>query len=554
MADIPRYQMMGVQIADLPRVPVASQQAALEGISTLSRSIDRMTAFFEDEATTKAKREALKYAIDTPPTKDQLETALKTGQAPQVKGAGSVFQDAYNTAVASNISSDLQLQAANKISTYIARIETGEQVDPAVMRQDIKDMTDGFAQVVMAYSPEKAIQLRAAITSSSQPAYQAAVKFQQKAFLEQRDAELTASVDNSRLLVRNVFATADSIDPETGKPVDLEKQIRVLEAPFLQAIKTTGNAKYVEQFRKMVTEEKVSALTMRASSPDFATDTAGSIRRINAGDFGAMTGVYNSLSPEDQIKVRDRTLKQFSDVEAARKQDQALIKENNQKEGNTLTLEFLNPSTNVQRRQQIVRRMVEIDQMTLEQAQAALKPKSPDANPQLEVSLYQQIRNGQITNIGQLSQYTNRLSNAQYESLGRSVVDIQYRNAMDSLTRAAGITDNMLNPGQEKINQKNGYVSAFQKIISTRNPDGTYPSPDQAAKEAIAQYKADSDASGKAEARKNAERQIGDFLAKKNITMPGLPIEQIDLSKVKGLTGDEVKRLQKIQQTYKDNL
>lgn len=554
MADIPRYQMMGVQIADLPRVPVASQQAAMEGISTLGRSIDRMTAFFEDEATTKAKREALKYAIDTPPTKEQLETALKTGQAPQVRGAGSVFQDTYNAAVASNISSDLQLQAANKISMYVARIESGEQIDPAVMRQDIKDMTDGFAQVVMAYSPEKAIQLRAAITSSSQPAYQAAVKFQQKAFLEQRDAELTASVDNSRLLVRNIFATADSIDPETGKTVDIEKQIRVLEAPFLQAIKTTGNAKYVEQFRKMVIEEKVSALTLRASSPDFATDTAGSIRRINAGDFGAMTGVYKSLSPEDQIKVRERTLKQFSDVESARKQDEALIKERNQKEGNTLTIEFLNPSTNVQRRQQIVRRMVEIDQMTLEQAQAALKPKSPEANPQLEVSLYQQIRNGQITNIGQLSQYTSRLSNSQYESLGRSIVDIQYRNAMDSLTRAAGITDNMLNPGDEKINQKNGYMSNFHKILSTRNPDGTYPSPDQAAKEAIAQYKSDETASGKAEARNDAKSRIEKFFESKKIPMPGLPIEQIDVSKIKGLTRDEIERLQKIQKTYKDNL
>ena len=103
-----------------------------------------------------------------------------------------------------------------------------------------------------------------------------------------------------------------------------------------------------------------------------------------------MSSVYKSLSPDDQNKVRERTLKRFSDVEAGRKQDEAMVKERNQKEGNTLTIEFINPSTSMQRRQQIVRRMVEIDQMTLEQAQAALKPKSPEPNPQLEVSLYQQ--------------------------------------------------------------------------------------------------------------------------------------------------------------------
>lgn len=554
MADIPRYQMMGVQIADLPRVPVASQQAALEGISTLGRSIDRMTAFFEDEATTKAKREAMKYAIDTPPTKEQLETALKTGQAPQVRGAGSVFQDTYNAAVATNIASDLQLQAANKIAAYTARIEAGEQIDPAVMRQDIKDMTDGFSQIVMAYSPEKAIQLRAAITSSSQPAYQAAVKFQQKVLLEQRDTELTGAVENSRVLVRNIFATADSIDPETGKPVDIEKQIRVLESPFIEAIKTTGNNKYAEQFRKMVIEEKIGALELRSTSADFASSTAAAIRRINAGDFGAMSSVYKSLSPDDQNKVRERTLKRFSDVEAGRKQDEALIKERNQKEGNTLTIEFINPKTNMQRRQQIVRRMVEIDQMTLEQAQAALKPKSPEPNPQLEVSLYQQIRNGQITNIGQLSQYAGRLANSQYESLGRSIVDITYRNARDSLSRAAGITDNMINPSQDKVNQKNEYLTRFDRILATQRPDGTFPSPSEAADLAIKSYKADDALADRARKRERVAQEFNKALEAAKVPLPGLPLEQIDVSKIPKINESVRKRLLEKQKEYKDNL
>lgn len=554
MADIPRYQLMGVQFADLPRVSVASQQAAIEGLNSVSRSVDRMTAFFEDEAVTEAKRQALKYAIDTPPTREQLETALKTGQAPKIRGAGSIFQDTYNSAVATNIASDLQLQAANKIAAYTARIEAGEQIDPAVMRQDIKDMTDGFAQVVMAYSPEKAIQLRAAITSSSQPAYQAAVKFQQKVLLEQRDIELTGAVENSRALIRNIFATADSIDPETGRPVDIEKQIRVLESPFIEAIKTTGNNKYAEQFRKMVVEEKIGALELRSSSTDFAPNTAAAIRQINAGDFGAMSGVFKSLSPDDQNKVRERTLKRFSDVEAGRKQDEALVKERNQKEGNTLTIEFINPSTSMQRRQQIVRRMVEIDQMTLEQAQAALKPKSPEPNPQLEVSLYQQIRNGQITNIGQLSQYSGRLANSQYESLGRSIVDITYRNARDSLSRAAGITDNMINPSQERVNQKNEYLTRFDRILSTQRPDGTFPSPSEAADQAVKSYKADDAIADRTRKRDRVKEEFSKALQAAKIPMPGLPLEQVDISKIPGLNDALRKRLLEKQQEYKDNL
>jgi hypothetical protein len=554
MADLPRYQLMGVQFADLPRVPMAAQQAAIEGLGSLSRSVDRMTAFFEEEATTQAKRQALKYSIDTPPTREQLETALKTGQTPKIKGAGSVFQDTYNAAVATNISSDLQLQATNKIAQYIARVESGERVDPAVMRQDIKDMTDGFAQVVMAYSPEKAIQLRAAITSSSQPAYQAAVKFQQKVLIEERDAQYTASVDQSRLLVRNILATADSIDPETGKSVDIEKQIRVLESPFMEAIKATGTNKYVEQFRKMVTEEKIGGLELRATSADFAPSTADAIKRINAGDFGSMTGTYKTLSPDDQIKVRERVLKRMSDVESARKLDDANAKETNRKEGNTLTLEFINPSTPLVRKQEIVKRLVEIDQMTLQQAQDALKRKAPESNPQLEVSLYQQIKSGQITNIGQLSPYAGRLSDSQYESLGRSVVDVQHRSAVDSLTRAAGITDNMLNPAQEKINQKNGYLNNFQNILSTRKPDGSFPSPAEAAKQAIAAYESDKSVQDRKRLRDRAQNEFNDALTAARLPAMMIPLEQVDVSKIQGVGEPIRKRLLEKQQEYKNNL
>jgi len=554
MADLPRYQLMGVQYADLPRVPMAAQQAAIEGLNTIGRSVDRMTAFFEEEAVTEAKRQALKYSIDTPPTREQLETALKTGQAPKIKGAGSVFQDTYNAAVATSISSDLQLQASNKIAQYISRVESGEQIDPAVMRQDIKDMTDGFTQVVMAYSPEKALQLRAAITSSSQPAYQAAVKFQQKVLLEQRDAQYIASVDSSRSLVRNILATSDAIDPETGKPVDIDKQIRVLENPFMDAIKTTGTNKYVDLFRKMVSEEKMGALELRAASTDFAPNTADALRKINSGDFGAMTGVYKSLSPDDQSKVRERTLKRFSDVESARKIDEANIKDANRKEGNTLTIEFLKPSTGMKRKQEIVTRLVQIDQMTLEQANNALKPKAAEPNPQLEVSLYQQIRNGQISNIGQLSPYVNRLSNSQYESLGRSVVDIQYRTAVDSLSRAAGITDNMLNPGQDKVNQKNGYLSNFQRILSTQNPDGSFPSPADAAQKAITAYEGDKSVQDSRRKRERIQSEFNDALAAARIPALTLPLDQVDVSKIPGVSDAIRKKLLEKQQEYKKNL
>jgi hypothetical protein len=199
-----------------------------------------------------------------------------------------------------------------------------------------------------------------------------------------------------------------------------------------------------------------------------------------------------------------------------------------------------------------------IDQMTLEQSQAALKPKAAEPNPQLEVALYQQIKNGQMTNIGQLSPYVNRLSGSQYESLGRSIADIQYRNAVEKLSLAAGITQSMSNPGQDKINQKVGYINEFQRILATptKNEQGVmvYPEPGVAAEMALKNYSADKAVEQKRVTRENAQKAIEKALGLKKIPVPGVPIEQMDLSQYRSLSTSEREAIQKQIQIYKSNL
>ena len=95
MATIPRYQELGVQYADLPKVSTALQQARATGFDQLSRSLDRMTSYLQGERETQVKKEAIKYAVDNPITSEQLEAALKDPKALQIQGAGQVFQETY---------------------------------------------------------------------------------------------------------------------------------------------------------------------------------------------------------------------------------------------------------------------------------------------------------------------------------------------------------------------------------------------------------------------------------------------------------------------------
>lgn len=563
---LPRFQTMGVQFADLPRVSTASQEVGAQMLQTqaqqfdqIGRAVDRMTAFFQDKAVTEAQKQGLRYAAENPLTKDQIDTALKTeGRAPRVKGAGSIFQESYEQMQAQLLSSELQLEGQKQISALAAAIKAGSPVDLGKMQLELKDMIDGYSSTIMALDPKEAVRLRASLATAGNTLYKEAAERSVVLQREQADGRLNQAIAESGPLIESVLAKAGTIDAETQKPVDVDQLLEILRKPYYNAIRVIGSSKHIDAFNKKIEEAKVGVLTSTATAPTFAADASAAMGKVAKGDFGAMTTVYQSLPEGEKQKVRERTLKFFSDMESARKLDEAKQKELQQQEGNTLSIEFLNPKTTAARKQEIVKRMVMIDQMTLQQAQDALKPKATEANPQLEVSLYEQIKNGRITNIGQLSPYVRQLSNSQYESLGRAVVDIQYRNAVDKISLAAGITQNMINPGQDKINQKAGYMKEFQKFLATpvKNEQGVmvYPGPSAAADMAIKSYTEDRSIQQKASARENAQKAIETALKSKKIEMPGVPVEQIDLSKYRSLSTTEREAIQKQIQIYKNNL
>ncbi len=562
---LPRFETMGAQFADLPRVSTASQeigmqqqQVRMQQFDQIGRAVDRMTAYFQDVAVTQAEKEARKYAIENPLTKEHIDFATSTGIGLQVKGAGGAFQRVYEETQAQLLSSELQLEGQRQIANFAAQIKAGANVDPENVRLQLKDLVDGYSSTLLALDPKESIRLRSALTVAGNQVYKEANDRQLLLQREFADAKYANEVKNAAPLIETYLKQAGSIDPTTQQPINVDALIEVHRKPFLGSVFVTGSSKHLEAFNKMVAEAKVGALTSVATSPEFATSAGTALAKVAKGDFGNMSNVYKGLAEADKALVRERTLKSFSDAEAARKIDKANLDNLNREKGNTLSIELLNPKTTVARRREIVQTLVSIDQMTFEQADAALKPKGATDNPQLEVSLYQQIRNGQITNLGQLSPFAGALSNRQYEQLGRSIVDIQYRNAVDFINLSAGITDNMINPGQDKINQKNGFMQNFQRLMSTqvKNDQGVmvYPEPSVAARQAVKEYGEDKSVREKEAARKGAQDAITRLMEVKKIPMPGVPIEQIDPSKVRGLSSSEVEALKRQINIYKNNL
>lgn len=554
MATLPTYEYAGAQYANLPSVSTAPQQVAAQGMSMLGQQLDRMTAYFQNQAVTEAQKAGMKYAIELPPTPEQLEIAKKTGQMPPVEGAGRIFQESYNKASAHILGTNIIADFQNRQADRLKQIESGAPVDLLALRRDLRDDIDGNASMLTSLDPETSIQVRAQMTTLGHAVYKQALVFDEKARQAAYQVDQEVGLSKIKPVLENVINSYAKINLPVG---ELEQVLDNVLSPYTNStsIRLAGSNKYALEAYKIKENAKISAISAKLTDRDFAPTAGAAFKKILAGDAGELTEMYKGMSTDSKDLLRERIIKSFSDQEQTRKIDEAQTNEINKTKANALTLEFL--SAGGARKRQIVTDLVGLGQMTLQSAEDLLKPKDPSPNPVLTGSLYDQIRRGTINNFEQLIPYANKLSRAEFESLSRSVVDDQGRKSHERIDREVGIVSAYVDPGkvkaQAKIDITKFYVEELGK--KTKNDQGVevFQSPEQAVENAIKRFNSDTSIQKKVKAREQAEKQINDVFDKKNIPMT-LPVDQIDFDKVKGLSRGEIDLLKKAQKQYTGNI
>lgn len=331
MATLPTYEYAGAQYADLPRVNTAPQQVAAQGFNVLSQQLDRMTAFFQNQAVTDAQAEGLKYAVQNPLTKDQIDTALRTPEGVTVKGGGKIFQQTYQKAQAVMLSSELQLEGQKTFASMAAAIEAGAQFDMRTIQANMKDMIDGYSSSVMALDPEQSIRLRSALTSAGNALYVKAAERTVKVQQAQYDARLEEAVVAARPLIEAIVAKSGTIDPSTGKEIDVNKLLEIQKQPFYEAIKITGNNKHITEINKAISEAKISAVVSSLKDKTLYDSPVKALDALDKGNIGQLTSLYKGLTEADKSTIQDKVLKDFANIESARKLQKAKDDDNNQR-------------------------------------------------------------------------------------------------------------------------------------------------------------------------------------------------------------------------------
>lgn len=533
MADqLPRYQNMGVQYADLPRISTAPQQAVAQGLSQLNQNLDRMFAYAEDAATSQAKKEAMKYAVENPLTKDVVDNALKTGQGFEVAGAGRVFQETYQKAQGAMLSSELQLEGQRKLSNVAAMIDAGAPVDLNKIQQDIKDMVDGYSTTVMAIDPEQSIRLRAALTTTGNALYTKAAERAVKIQQEQYDARLNQAVEQSNPLIETLISQkAGQIDPSTGKPYDIESLLEVQRKPFFDAIKVTGTSKHLDAFNKVISQAKIGALEAKMIDPAFAPSAGIAMKKFMAGDFGELSGMYKGLDQASKDTLRDKMIKGFSDRQQAMDLDKRAKDIADAQAAKTVGLQLLDPNLSQDKRESAAKKLFVLGAVNVAQAQTLMSPLEGSDNAILYAGLVDQVNRGSLSSIGDAAQYKGQLSRQQFSSLLAHLNSEQGKQATNLIRLEAGIRQNAFITEDQKAKEKK-LLNFYQLELGNKvkNADGVevLQTPVEAAKAAIKAFGEDKIVQQSLATQNAARDAIQKVFEAKGMQMPNLPIDQID--------------------------
>jgi hypothetical protein len=331
MADLPRYQTMGVQVADLPRISTAPQQVAAQGFSSLAQNLDRMLSYAEDVATTEAKKAGAKYAVENPLTKSQIEQAVATPKKLKVKGGGDVFQQSYENTMASQLSSDLLLDADVELKDIENRFQMG-LLSKDKAKERFTDLLDGQSALMVGVSPEFSVKHRAALAATASTSYKKILDIEMKTYMGIEKSKLEVSIQQLPSVMEDIIKyQTGTIDPETNKVVDINQLINAKVSQYADSIKKlNGDNTYFVKALEIAREAKVSSVTSYLTDKKLTSSPSKALEMIASGNMGPLSSIYKGLNDADRDKIETSVLKKFGDVERARQIDEARVAKGNE--------------------------------------------------------------------------------------------------------------------------------------------------------------------------------------------------------------------------------
>ena len=306
-------QMQLRSVGGVPMVQPQQQQvdfvgprAAAQGASQLAQVLDRMSASAFQLAAPMRQQEGFQYVADNKLTSEQIQMA-KEGVPLGIGSTSSLnfFDQAVAKARSLELSGHFEIEGRNELTKLLADVKDGRATSEQVSTK-IKTMTDGYSKSLSNIDPEASIKFRATMATHGHTVLNAAYTAELERAKAQRFAKFDADFDNQvRLMEQNIAQGSVTIN---GKQYSVDEIADVFRKDILTQSMLLGDKaiqkEYSTKFEAALTNAKIGAVSKHVIDTAFAPDAMSAIAKLDRGDAGKMTQIWNTMNFADQSKVR----------------------------------------------------------------------------------------------------------------------------------------------------------------------------------------------------------------------------------------------------------
>ena len=501
MAELPTTRELQVRVANAPNAPMPQvnfgerqaagvefrAQAQMQG--AVGDVLDRMTRSVFGMAGEMSQRAGLQFAAENPLTPEQL-TAMAKGDMSTVQLGSplNVFNSAVRKARAIELSGHAEIEGRDRLMKLVDAAGRGE-ISTQEVRDQITALTDGYSQSLAQVDPEASYKFRANMAAVGGRVVEKTAELDaQRRFLANK-AKFDTDMRNVVKAVEIAATTKMPIDPETGKEISFNAFRQAVQQGFtnnaVAILGPAGAAQYVTQINKEMDNAIVNSIAQYLNvDPSFANAGNG-IERLLRGDAGSASNAFQTLSADDQNKVRAA----YRTAKVQRKEDAAQARSEGERlntlQSYNLIGEFFLEETTPARRKEIGLELFEKRAISVSQLPTFLNPEIKPGDPVTFAKIENNVQLGIYTNrteiendaqiAGMNGQQIARLVSKWAEGPKQTEVE---KNARSLLRRQSGVPDVLSNFATDterqkvvKLNQLFDVFDDLKKKAMTANPN-----------------------------------------------------------------------------------
>lgn len=550
MADLPRYQQTGRTFSDLPEFSFANVRESFKRSQSMINSLDRISQFAAKFAEKQVEEQAAQYAVENPITIDELRNASESGVDPseliRATGGGAIWEDTLRKVQGEQLRAQLEVYGQQSLADIQTQVQLGQLTNINEIKQKFQSAISGYEKPLARISPESAVRFQQSMATTAKAFFNEATKKLEQDYINDQQVLSMQNLENSMKAAKSMIRVVN--DPQM-----LDESKRLLGYRVYEQAREGGTAfaqKQLETFNKEFEALKLNHFTEVATKPAFATSISQAVAKINAGDFGEASMLYQSLPKEEQAKVRKNVVAAWGDLYTVTKNEQEMNKIAQKEENDDLIIEMNQIGTTQSRKEEIAKILLRRDVIQEPTYRGIVNPKKEESavDKLMESRAEGDIIGGYIKDEKQLRSLYPGLSVEAISRLNTKMASGNAQRASKAIRIAAGASESPLAiPDEPTAARVKKMTELYEKIRQEAFNKGERIDDATAADIAINQFMSDKEVQSAKQSQSSSARRIRSIFPDFNLDS----MDVNDYAKKKRLDDVEKSRLKRLYEQYK---